>query len=48
MVGKDKRFADVRYLRQFSRVVAARTEPDYRDYRDCRYSIYQHEHHLTH
>ena len=45
MVDKDKRFADVRYLRQFSRVVAARTEPDYRD---CRYSIYQHGHHLTH
>lgn len=42
MVDKDKRFANVTYLRQFSRVVAARSGPD------CRYCIYQHEQHLTH
>ena len=42
MVDKDKRLADVKYLRQFSREVAARPAPD------CRYGIYQHEQHLTH
>ena len=42
LVDKDKRIADVTYLRQFSRVHAARSGPD------CRYRIYQHEHHLTH
>ena len=38
MVDKDKKFADVQYLRPFagSRPVAARTGPD------CRYCIYQH------
>ena len=42
MVDKDKRLTDVKYLRQFSREVAARPAPD------CRYGIYQHEQHLTH
>ena len=38
MVDKDKKFADVQYLRPFagSRPVAARTGPD------CRYCVYQH------
>lgn len=42
MVDKDKRFTNVTYLRQFSRPVLLRSEPD------CRYCIYQHEQHLTH
>jgi hypothetical protein len=42
MVDKDKKFADVKYLRQFSREVHARSGPD------CRYRIYQHPAHPTH
>lgn len=42
MVDKDKKFADVKYLRQFSREVQARSGPD------CRYRIYQHPQHPTH
>ncbi|GAB2694139.1 hypothetical protein GCM10011495_20820 [Hymenobacter frigidus] len=44
MVDKDKKFADVKYLRPFagSSPIAARPGPD------CRYSIHQHPEHLTH
>lgn len=42
MVDKDKKFADVKYLRQFSQEVHARSGPD------CRYRIYQHPAHKTH
>jgi hypothetical protein len=42
MVDKDKKFADVKYLRHFSREVRARPNPD------CRYRIYQHSGHPTH
>lgn len=44
MVDKDKKFADVKYLRPFadSRPVAARPGPD------CRYCIYQHPAHANH
>ena len=36
MVDKDKKFADVKYLRNFSNEVHSRSGPD------CRYRIYQH------
>ena len=44
MVDKDKKFADVKYLRPFagSPPVAARSGPD------CRYCIYQHPAHANH
>ena len=44
MVDKDKKFADVKYLRPFagSSPIAARPGPD------CRYSIHQHPERLTH
>lgn len=42
MVDKDKKFADVKYLLQFSHEVQARTGPD------CRYRIYQHPQHPSH
>jgi len=42
MVDKDKKFADVHYLRQFSQPVQARSGPD------CRYAIYQHPQQPTH
>ena len=42
MVDKDKRIADVKYLREFSTLVQARPGPD------CRYAIYQHPAHPTH
>jgi hypothetical protein len=44
MVDKDKKFADVKYLRPFadSRPVAARSGPD------CRYRIHQHPVHAHH
>lgn len=42
MVDKDKKFADVKYLRHFSRVVQAHSGPN------CRYHIYQNPAHETH
>lgn len=42
MVDKDKKFADVKYLRRFTREVHARPGPD------CRFRIYQHPQQPTH
>lgn len=42
MVDKDKKFADVKYLRQFNQEVQARSGPN------CRYCIYKNPTHETH
>lgn len=42
MVDRDKKFADVKYLRHFTQVVKSRTSSN------CRYHIYRHSKHLSH